>query len=94
MRTRNNEPKKTEPIVSTIPERRVSNTCQSLGTHSVTNEQKKPAMLRLAALIRGGQTSGFMNVVPSKVERAKVSLIKKNSCPQLCLLSCKMPVIE
>jgi hypothetical protein len=87
LRARSNESKKTEPIVTTIPERQCSNAPQSLGTESATNEQKKPPLLRLAALVRGGQTGGFINVVPSKVDRTKVSLIKKNSCPHHCLLS-------
>ncbi|XP_023713719.1 uncharacterized protein LOC111867790 isoform X2 [Cryptotermes secundus] len=75
IKTGNNESKKTEPIIPTIPERQVSNAPQSLGTETGTSEQKKPPLLRLAALVRGGQTTGFINVVPSKVERMKIQLL-------------------
>jgi len=87
MKARNNAPKKSESIVPTVAGRQINNNSpQSLGTESGSDERKKPPLLRLAALVRGGQTSGFTSVPANNVERLKVSVFKKNSCHHVCVL--------
>jgi len=87
MKARNNAPKKSESIVPTVAGRQVNNNSpQSLGTEPGSDERKKPPLLRLAALVRGGQTSGFTSVPANNVERLKVSLFKKNCCHHVCVL--------
>lgn len=86
LKIRNIEPKKSESIVPTVAGRQVSkNSSQSLGTQSGSDEHKKPPLLRSAALVRGGQPGGFINVPQNKVERKKVSVFKKNSC-HVCVM--------
>jgi len=85
LKARSNESKTVEPVVPTVAERCVSNVPQSLGTESRSDERKKPPLLRFVALMRGGQTSGFIDV-PNKMDRMKVSLLQRSSYLHLCVL--------
>lgn len=74
---RSNESKKIEAILQKkIAEKQVSNETQSVSVDSGSDERKKPPLLRLAALVRGGQ-SGTAVDIPSKVDRTKVSFFRR-----------------
>ncbi|KAJ4444124.1 hypothetical protein ANN_05913, partial [Periplaneta americana] len=74
---RSNESKKIEAILQKkIAETQVSNETQSVSVDSGSDERKKPPLLRLAALVRGGQ-SGTAVDIPSKVDRTKVSFFRR-----------------